>query len=414
VGSLFKQTANFKESQFKQLANFSRSQWLNKVNFSQVYWYDRILLSKSKFDESVFFVNATFEKGGSFRSCRFKSLVDFQDVKLLDKIDFSNTIFEEKSSLNVSGLGFDSEKAQLSGETGILGKAIYLPQLEGNENVVRNLVRNFRKAEQISDANLIEYKAKQLKLKALTRQVWQPSFRQYLSFHWLENLMQWMFLSLLLFSSNNGTSFGLVLGNGMIIIAYFGFIFWLIDRYRKINPYPILPNQYDIICMMSSSLSLIALGILIIFRCSQLPWATLSLIAIILLPFTISSVVILYLKGRYHNLLHTSYFLLDGSLRELRLLIVRLPVLPEFPFFRDRYSPLVWERRWNWLNYYDFSCNNFLKIGFNDIRLRDQFLPSLISLLAWYQWGLGLLYIVLLFWTLSRTIPGLNLLIYLK
>ena len=46
--------------------------------------------------------------------------------------------------------------------------------------------------------------------------------------------------------------------------------------------------------------------------------------------------------------------------------------------------------------------------------LRDEHLPGLISGLVWYQWSLGLLYIVLLFWTLSRTIPGLNLLIYLK
>ena len=101
-------------------------------------------------------------------------------------------------------------------------------------------------------------------------------------------------------------------------------------------------------------------------------------------------------------------------MRQLQLLIVRLPVIPEFPFFRDRFTPLVWERRWNWLNYYDFSLNNFMKLGFNDIRLRDQHLPGLISTLAWYQWTLGLLYIALLLWTLSRTIPGLNLLIYLK
>jgi hypothetical protein len=104
----------------------------------------------------------------------------------------------------------------------------------------------------------------------------------------------------------------------------------------------------------------------------------------------------------------------DGSMRQLRLLIVRLPVIPEFPFFRDRYTPLIWERRWNWLNYYDFSLNNFLKLGFNDIRLRDRHLPGTISALVWYQWSLGILYIVLLLWTLSRTIPGLNLLIYLK
>ena len=100
------------------------------------------------------------------------------------------------------------------------------------------------------------------------------------------------------------------------------------------------------------------------------------------------------------------------NFREFRLLIGRLPIMPRFPFFRDRFMPILWDRRWNWLNYYDFSLNNIFKLGFNDIRLRDRHLPGLISALVWYQWCLGVLYIVLLLWTLSRTIPGLNLLIY--
>ena len=98
----------------------------------------------------------------------------------------------------------------------------------------------------------------------------------------------------------------------------------------------------------------------------------------------------------------------------LRLLIGRLPVIPRYQLFRERFMPLLWERRWNWLNYYDFSLNNLLKIGFNDVRLRDEDLPGIISTMAWYQWSLGILYITLLLWTLSRTIPGLNLLFYLK
>jgi hypothetical protein len=132
------------------------------------------------------------------------------------------------------------------------------------------------------------------------------------------------------------------------------------------------------------------------------------------LPLSGGLIFKLYSQGRYHDLLQVSYFTQEGTLRQLRLLIVRLPIIPEFPFFRDRYMPLVWERRWNWLNYYDFSCNNFLKLGFNDIRLRDEHVPGLISILVWYQWSLGILYLTLLLWTLSRTIPGLNLLIYLS
>ncbi|MDF5723869.1 MAG: hypothetical protein PUP91_26080 [Rhizonema sp. PD37] len=50
---------------------------------------------------------------------------------------------------------------------------------------------------------------------------------------------------------------------------------------------------------------------------------------------------------------------------------------------------------WNSLNYYDFSLNNLLKLGFNDIRLRDEHLLGIVSSLAWYQ-CLGLLYITLL------------------
>ncbi len=410
----FQKNANFREAEFKKLVDLSRSQWLDTADFSQVYWYDRVLFTKSRFFSTVSFSNTTFEKGGSFRSCRFKQGVNFQDIKLLDKIDFGNATFEQDSSLNVAGLAFDSDSAELSGDTGILGRAIYLTKLKGNEAVIRNLVRNFRYSEQIADANLVEYKAKQLKLKELTDQVWQVPFKQLFSFRWIETFWSWILLSLLLFSSNYGTSFGLVLGNGVIIIAFFGCIFWFIDRWRKWIPYPILPNRYDIICMTSSVSFLIILGIFNVFRCSQRPWATLSLLAVLLLPISIMGLSILYIRGRYHNLLKTSYLLMDGSLRELRLLIVRLPILPEFAFFRDRYSPLLWEKHWNWLNYYDFSCNNFLKIGFNDIRLRDQFLPNVVSLFAWYQWSLGLLYIALLFWTLSRTIPGLNLLIYLK
>ncbi len=122
----------------------------------------------------------------------------------------------------------------------------------------------------------------------------------------------------------------------------------------------------------------------------------------------------LYQQGRYHDLIDVTYFVEDGSLRQLRLLIGRLPVMPRFTFFRDRYMPILWDRRWNWLNYYDFSLNNLLKFGFNDIRLRDEHLPGIITTLVWYQWGLGILYLALLLWTLSRTIPGLNLLIYLK
>jgi hypothetical protein len=155
-------------------------------------------------------------------------------------------------------------------------------------------------------------------------------------------------------------------------------------------------------------------GLAAIFRTSEQPWLTIVCLAIVNIPIPALLLFLLFKQGRYHALMDVSYFEEEGTLRQLRIVIGRLPVLPRYPLFRERYMPLLWDRRWNWLNYYDFSFNNLLKFGFNDIRLRDQHLPGLISTLAWYQWSLGILYIALMLWTLSRTIPGLNLLIYFK
>lgn len=102
------------------------------------------------------------------------------------------------------------------------------------------------------------------------------------------------------------------------------------------------------------------------------------------------------------------------GVRTIALRQLNINLRSENAEFRDHYMPILWDRRWNWLNYYDFSLNNLLKLGFNDIRLRDRHLPGIISALVWYQWSLGILYIALLFWTLARTIPGFNLIIYLK
>lgn len=38
--------------------------------------------------------------------------------------------------------------------------------------------------------------------------------------------------------------------------------------------------------------------------------------------------------------------------------------------------PILWEKRCNWLNYYDFSLNNLMRLGFNDIRLRSGMSPK--------------------------------------
>jgi hypothetical protein len=414
MSSLFWDEANFNQAEFSQFADFTRIQWLKKVDFSQVNWRDRVLFSKSHFVQSLSFSNTTFAKAVAFRGTHFYKPVEFQDVKLLEQVDFSNAVFSPNAFVNVAGLVFDSDQAKVLGDTGIIGKTISLPVLEGNEPVVRNLVRNFRRLEQIPDANQIEYKTQELRLQQLNRRILGTPKNRIFQFSWAGDTLHWMFLSLLLLLSNYGTNFGLVFGVGIVAIAYFGLLFWVIDRWRRQLPQPILPNTHDTIWILGSFTSLTLIGIVDIFQTSIQPWLTLTGLSAILLPLPLLLVYRLYQQGRYHDLMHTSYFVQDGSMRQLRLLIVRLPVIPEFPFFRDRYIPLIWERRWNWLNYYDLSFNNFIKLGFNDIRLRDEHLPGIISTLVWYQWSLGILYVALLLWTLSRTIPGLNLLIYLQ
>jgi uncharacterized membrane protein SirB2 len=414
TGSHFEAEVSFSQSEFVRLATFTRIQSLKDVDFSQIDSRDRILFSKSHFFQSLSLVNSTFEQSLAFRTTRFDRSIDFQDVKLLGQIDFSNALFSPNTALNVAGLAFDSDRAKILGDTGVIGRVMSLSKLEENKTVYRNLVRNFRNLEQIPDANQIEYKIEKLRLQHLGKQIFCIPYRQIFQLKWIRNLFNWLFLSLLILLSGYGTNFSIVFGVGIIAIGYFGFLFWAIDRWRRRIPTPILPNRYDTIYMITSVVLLTIIGLTNIFQSSEEPWITIACLSVILFPIPLGLVSYLYQKGRYHDLMNSSYFLEDGSMRQLRLLIVRLPVIPNFPFFRDRYVPLLWKRRWNWLNYYDFSLNNFIKLGFNDIRLRDQHLPGTISTIVWYQWSLGILYIVLLLWTLSRTIPGLNLLIYLK
>jgi hypothetical protein len=410
----FQADAIFEEAQFDKMTDFTRTQWLKEANFTQVQWRDRALFSKSRFLNLLSFRNSTFEKASAFRSSYFNGNVSFQDVKLLEQVDFSNAIFTPTGYLSVSGLAFDSDKAKISGDRGAIGKAIYLPTLQGNETVLRNLVRNFRSQEQIADANQIEYKTEKLRFQQLKQRIFEISLPRIFTLSWFADLIHFSFLALLLLLSQDGTNFGLVFGTGTIVFAYFGVLFWLVDRFRRLTPKPIVPTRYEMICMVISYSILTLIGIFNVFRAASRPLLTLIAISLILIPIPLTLVFRLYQKGRYHDLIDCSYFLQDGSTRQLRLLITRLPVVPEFPLFRDRYTAIPWDRRWNWLNYYDLSLNNLLKLGFNDWRTRDRELPAIVSVLVWYQWGLGIFYITLLIWTLSRTIPGLNLLIYLK
>lgn len=459
-GSRFEETAILSQAQFAQVANLTKTLFQGLADFTQTSWRDRALFSKSRFLEPLLLTEASFEKAVAFRETQFNQLVNLRAVSLLEQVDFSNARFLDDAYLNVAGLTFDSDQAKIFGDTGRIGCVLSVPVLEGNEDVLRNLVRNFRSLQQIADANQLEYTTYRLRLQQLGHRLlgkgredgeigltqndektnhrghrghgeirvnreflphsWEsksPSSSPLLSLSllgWVLDVLCWLGLSLLLLLSRYGTSFWLVFGVGMVVIAYFGLLFWLVDRFRRRYPQPITPSAFETPWMLGSYGVLTAIGVTAIFRTGDQPWLTLACLGGVILPVPMLLLWQLYQQGRFHNLMDVSYFVEDGSLRQLRLLIGRLPVMPRFEMFRDRYMPILWDRRWNWLNYYDFSLNNLLKIGFNDIRLRDEHLPGLISALVWYQWSLGLLYIVLLFWTLSRTIPGLNLLIYLK
>ena len=409
--SQFEAASNFERALFTQIANFTHSVFIDTVNLSQTIFRDRLIFAKSKFLNPLLLSNSNLEKNATFRDVYLNSQIDLQDAHILNRLDFSNAFFTPQANINVSGLAFDAAESQIIGQSGIIGKYLYLDRLQGNETVFRNLIRNFRSLEQTTDANNIEYEQKQLEFRQISDRLTKTSWHKILTWNWISLVPTWLTLNFLLLLGNYGTNINSIFSIGIIIITLFGFLFWLIDRYRPQINQPVVPERYEIIVMVISYIIANILSVFNIFITTSHPYLTLSAIATILsIPILIT--VFIYQRGRYHKLLDRSYFVENGQYREFRLLIGRLPIMPRFPFFRDRFMPLLWEKRWNWLNYYDFSLNNMFKLGFNDIRLRDRHLPGSISTLVWYQWCLGVLYIVLLLWTLSRTIPGLNLLIY--
>ncbi|BAY73718.1 hypothetical protein NIES25_01260 [Nostoc linckia NIES-25] len=470
-GSIFEKTANFNRANFKQLAKFNNVQWQKNVDFSYVRFANQAQFNKGNFNQLLFFKETTFEQAVIFREVDFNQSVDLQGASILNQADFSDARFAIEAFLNVSGLTFNSNQAKILGNPGEIGKMFYVPTFQGNQNILRNLGQNFRQQQQVADANDLEYTKQRLRLIELSRKLTATNINSAtmtslikLGFStteseaiaerrlvkpfrnttelltladinletytklsdrlsvgeplsigtWLLQAWSWLALSVLLLLSGYGTNFWLVFGVGGVAIAYFGLLFWLVDRCRRLRPIPIVPTSYETISILISFSVLEFLSLLAIFRNAEQPWLTLGCLLIIIVPVPVALLIQLYQQGRYHDLMDISYFTEDGTFRQLRLLIGRLPVIPRNQTFRERYMPLLCDRRWNWLNYYDFSLNNIVRLGFNDIRLRDEHLPGIISALAWYQWSLGLIYITLVLWTLSRTIPGLNLLIYLK
>jgi hypothetical protein len=469
--SEFRASASFHQAVFQQPANLTRIQWRDNADFAQTRWQGNALFDRDKFSHALFLTEAVFEKLASFRQTQFNQSVNLRGASVLDQADFADAGFDNGAYLNVPNLQFDPRQARILGDPGQIGRVLSVPTLQGNETLLRNLKQNFRLLEQIPDANEIDYTTETLRLQelhhrllginlnsatlgqlqrvgfsadqadALRQARTQEPFRSltdvlkvkgvdlatYVKVRdrisigaplsivsWFLTGLHWVGLNLLILLTRYGTSFWLAFGVGMLAIAYFSVLFWLVDRIRKLHPKPVVPTLEEAIWMLSGA-SLVALsGLTAIFRTAEAPWLTLACLGLVLIPLPAGLLITLYWQGRYHDLMNSSYFVEDGSLRQLRFLIGRLPNIPLFPLFRDRYTPILWHRRWSWLNYFDFSLNNLMKFGFNDIRLRDQHMPGLITALAWYQWVLGIIYLALLLWTLSRTIPGLNLLIYFK
>lgn len=473
--SEFQDIANFSRSRFQQAANFSRIVWRDNADFAQTRWLDQAQFTRSTFHQALFLADAGFDKIVLFREVRFNQPVNLRGAAIAERAEFGYASFAPGAYLNVPGLQFDADRAKIVGNPGQIGKYLSVPMLQGNENLLRELVRNFRKLEQIPDANQIDYTREKLRFRELQQQIFgininsaptaqlvrlgftadqaaqiaqrriTTPFRsptELLSvgtvdlatfinvrdrlvakevvspgkeiWNRISTTLSCLGLGLLLLLSRYGTNTWLIFGVGLVAIAYFGVLFWVIDRCRRLVPTPIIPTPTETLWVMSGFSVLTLAGLSTIFRNAEYPIWTLVSIAILVIPVSMTLIVRLYYQGRYHPLMDVSYFTEEGSLRQLRILIGRLPIIPRDSLFRDRYLPILWERRWGWLNYFDFSLNNLLKFGFNDIRLRDEHLPGLVTALVWYQWSLGTLYISLLLWTLSRTIPGLNLLIYFK
>ena len=467
----FHSSNSFAQTTF-QTANFARGHWYTDADFERTTFRAATNFQKSRFDGALYLTDATLAGAISFRQAQFQKSISLRAAHIVTQLDFGDARFARNTSnpvsINVADLDFSAGEARILGSPAHIGQFFSVPTLTNNETVLRALVRNFRLLEQIGDANQLEYTLEQLRLSQIKRHLLGTSLNQasqqqlvsvgfspsqataiaqrvteqpfvsradllsmdeidlatYLKvrdrittqsttlLNRCKNLLQWLVLSGLLQLSSYGTNVGLVFSVGMTIMTLFALMFWLVDRYRKLTPTPIVPTREESAAMVLSSIGLLTLALGFLTQSADHPLAALTMIGLLAIPIPSVLIAKLYQEGRYHDLMKLSYFVENGALRQLQVLIARLPILPKFPFYRERYTPLPSDRKWNWLNYFDFSFNNWFKFGFNDIRLRDRCVPGLISALVWYQWSLGVVYITLLLWTLSRTIPGLNLLLY--
>ncbi|MEH2024979.1 pentapeptide repeat-containing protein [Nostoc sp.] len=421
----FEQAVSFREAEFNQLVNLQGANILNQADFSDARFATEACLSVPGLTFNSNQAKILGNPGQIGKMFCIPTLQGNQNIlrnlgqnfRQQQQIADANELEYTKQRLRLIELGHRLTATNINTATVATLIKLGFSATQAEAIAQRRLVKSFRNSSElltIADIDLEKYTQLNVDAQGLVVRH-RLIVGETLSIGgWLLQAWSWLALSILLLLSGYGTSFWLVFGVGGLAIAYFGLLFWLVDRYRRLHPVPIIPTSYETISILVSFSVLEFFSLLAIFRNAEQPWLTLGCLLIIIVPIPMTLLIRLYQQGRYHDLMDVSYFTEDGTFRQLRLLIGRLPVIPRNETFRERYMPLLCDRRWNWLNYYDFSLNNLVKLGFNDIRLRDQHLPGIISALAWYQWSLGVIYITLVLWTLSRTIPGLNLLIYLK
>lgn len=386
--SSFSLSANFKDAIFRSLVRFNRARFGGNADFSQVRFLGQVQFTAADFNEFLLLTEAAFEQAVTFREARFNQPVTLRGASIFNIADFSDAIFALNAYLNVSGLVFNSNSAKILGNPGEIGKMLYVSSLIGNQNVLRNLMQNFRSLQQISDINQLEYTKQQLRFIELGRRLFgtninkaskeklkslgltqlqiegiinhrkkeqfrnqsellelpEIDFETYIRIRdqiivdeplliggWILTAWSWLFIAVLLLLSGYGIQVWLVFGVGAIAITYFGLLYWLIDKYRRLRPVPIVPTCYETSWILTSYCIFTSIGLLAIFRNAEQPWFTLGCLVLIILPIPLILLARLYQIGRFHNKMDVSYFTEDGTLRQLRLLIGRLPVIPRNP-----------------------------------------------------------------------------------
>lgn len=275
--SLLRQEPNIStvESVFRSALIMQQTRFNGAVQFANTFFLQPVDASGAVFNQSVNFTEARFSRTVSFANASFRKDIQLINSIFFDKVDLKQAQFRNQSEL------------------------LELPEIDF-ETYIKT------RDQIIVDEPLL--------------------FGEWLLIAW-----SWLFIAVLLLLSGYGTQVWLVFGVGAIAIAYFGLLYWLIDKYRRLRPVPIVPTCYETSWILTSYCIFTSIGLLAIFSNAEQPWFTLGCLVLIILPIPLILLARLYQIGRFHNKMDVSYFTEDGTLRQLRLLIGRLPVIPRNP-----------------------------------------------------------------------------------